>query len=59
MISVVEQNEKEPICPFCSSQINTLYVRLISSIFGKRYIYYCSNCLKVLGISHRKGFWMG
>ena len=26
---------------------------------GKRYVYFCSSCRSVLGISHRKGFWMG
>jgi hypothetical protein len=34
-------------------------MREIKSVLGKRYLYYCSACLKVLGISHRKGFWMG
>jgi hypothetical protein len=59
MIETEEQFEKDPICPFCSAPVNKLYVRLIRSFFGKRYLYYCSNCLKVLGLSHRKGFWMG
>jgi hypothetical protein len=27
--------------------------------FGKRYIYSCPSCNNVLGVSHRKGFWMG
>jgi len=31
----------------------------LSSQFGKRYIYFCPTCSKVLGVSHRKGFWMG
>jgi hypothetical protein len=26
---------------------------------GKRFVYFCGTCRKVLGISHRKGFWMG
>ena len=26
---------------------------------GKRYVYFCPNCKSVLGVSHRKGFWMG
>ena len=27
--------------------------------FGRRYCYSCTECKKILGISHRKGFWMG
>ncbi len=59
MITVEEQFEKLPICPFCSTQIEKLFTSEIRSFLGRRYIYYCSNCLKVLGLSHRKGFWMG
>lgn len=59
MIEVKEQYEKNPLCPFCSAQVDTLYVREVRSFLGKRYLYFCTNCLKVLGLSHRKGFWMG
>ncbi len=59
MIAIEEQFQKDPICPFCSAQIDKLYAREIRSFLGRRYIYYCSKCLKVLGLSHRKGFWMG
>jgi len=34
-------------------------MRELESMLGKRYIYFCPNCRKVLGVSHRKGFWMG
>lgn len=50
---------KDPICPHCNMEIRTIYMREIKSYLGKRYLYYCAACLKVLGISHRKGFWMG
>jgi len=68
MIKLVEQAEemagrpsdiKNPLCPFCESEIQTIYMREIKSYLGRRYLYYCANCLKILGISHRKGFWMG
>jgi hypothetical protein len=39
--------------------LNRVNCRLLSSQFGKRYIYFCPACSKVLGVSHRKGFWMG
>jgi len=50
---------KNPICPHCSKDIKKIYMREIKSYLGKRYLYYCADCLKVLGLSHRKGFWMG
>jgi uncharacterized protein with PIN domain len=68
MIKIVEQSEemavrpsevRNPICPHCSQEIKTIFMREIKSYLGRRYLYYCSNCLKVLGISLRKGFWMG
>lgn len=59
MIAVEDNYKKDPLCPFCSTPIAKLYTREMRSFLGKRYLYYCSNCLKVLGLSHRKGFWMG
>jgi len=59
MITIEEQFEKHPVCPFCSTQIDKLFTSEIRSFLGRRYIYYCSKCLKVLGLSHRKGFLMG
>jgi len=50
---------KNPICPYCSTEIKKIYMREIKSFLGRRYLYYCSDCLKVLGLSHRKGFFMG
>jgi len=50
---------KNPICPHCSTEIKKIYMREIKSYLGRRYLYYCSDCLKVLGLSHRKGFFMG
>jgi len=59
MIEIVEKHDVNPICPHCSDEIQTLWIQTISSFLGKRYIYFCSKCRKVMGISHRKGFWMG
>ncbi len=59
MIQMEEQYEKDPVCPFCSADIKKIYMRETKSFLGRRFIYFCSNCLKVLGLSHRKGFWMG
>jgi ribosomal protein L37AE/L43A len=59
MIEIKEQYRQGPICPFCEAELTTLYLNQIRSVLGKRFIYSCSKCRKVLGISHRKGFWMG
>ena len=57
----IEENRDDitPICPHCEKPVGTLYCRRIKSTFGVRYVYFCSACKKVLGVSHRKGFWMG
>jgi hypothetical protein len=59
MLSVEEKNDVYPICPHCNIQLMRIWYRILQSTFGKRYIYFCPECRKVLGISHRKGFWMG
>ena len=55
----LERSDVIPVCPHCNAELNTVYFRGLTSTLGKRYIYFCPNCRKVLGISHRKGFWMG
>jgi hypothetical protein len=59
MVSVEEKSDVYPICPHCTTELRTIWCRPLRSFFGKRYVYFCSECRKVLGISHRKGFWMG
>jgi len=59
MIECVENDAETPICPHCNAQLDKVFCRALTSLFGKRFIYFCSNCKKTLGVSHRKGFWMG
>ncbi len=59
MINLETNNNAEPLCPHCSSELRTVWMRELKSVLGKRYVYFCSQCRKVLGISHRKGFLMG
>jgi hypothetical protein len=54
-----EKNDIQPICPHCQTTLNVLWHQQIEGIMGKRYVYFCPHCHKVLGVSHRKGFWMG
>ncbi len=55
----LEKSNIAPICPHCSAELSVIHFRGMTSTLGKRYIYFCPSCRKVLGITHRKGFWMG
>lgn len=59
MIECQERNDVTPVCPHCNESLTTIWCHLVKSFLGKRYIYFCPKCRKVLGVSHRKGFWMG
>lgn len=59
MIHLELKEDVMPVCPHCSGDIHTLWTKEISGALGKRYLYFCPHCRKVLGVSHRKGFWMG
>jgi uncharacterized protein with PIN domain len=59
MINMIETESETPICPYCENNIIEVFAKKIKSNFGVRFIYFCKRCKKVLGISHRKGFWMG
>ncbi|MCE5249543.1 hypothetical protein LLG96_04905 [bacterium] len=59
MIECIEKEDVTPICPHCSELVDMVWCRSLGSVFGRRYIYFCPRCRKVLGVSHRKGFWMG
>lgn len=59
MIEVREKSDVTPLCPHCSQSVGEIWFRELRGTFGRRYVYFCSSCRKVLGVSHRKGFWMG
>ncbi|KAA3618950.1 MAG: hypothetical protein DWQ05_06175 [Calditrichaeota bacterium] len=59
MIPSEETTTVTPMCPHCKTEINKILYRQMVSFLGKRYVYFCSKCRATLGISHRKGFWMG
>lgn len=63
---IVEQDRAlAPTCPYCESGISNIRARALPVRgeapfgFGKRYVYACPDCNKLLAITHRKGFWMG
>ena len=59
MIELRERNDVEPVCPYCQEPLRELWFRELRGFLGKRYLYFCAGCRKVLGVSHRKGFFMG
>lgn len=59
MIAAEEKQTVNPICPHCKQELHKVWFQALEGLLGKRYIYFCSSCRSVLGISHRKGFWMG
>ena len=58
-IRIREDFPGAPLCPHCGKEIQELAVRRVESALGVRFVYYCTDCRKVLGVSHRTGFWMG
>lgn len=59
MIQIKDTDQETPICPHCEKEQHVINCRQIKTTFGVRYIYFCGHCKKTLGISDRKGFWMG
>jgi len=59
MIELIAKNDIDPLCPHCSKGIKTLWYKEIKGTFGRRFVYFCTSCKKVIGVSHRKGLWMG
>ena len=53
------ETTETPICPHCEQPLTRLMARKLRSKLGVRFVYFCDRCKKVLGVSHRKGFWMG
>ena len=49
----------DPLCPHCAKALRKVLFRELRGMMGRRFIYFCGQCHKVLGVSHRKGFWMG
>ena len=59
MIEIIETETEVPKCPHCEKEIKRLLAKKVKSTFGVRFIYFCHNCKKTLGLTQRKGFWMG
>jgi len=58
-IDLEHKPEVQPLCPHCKQPLPTLWMRELAGFLDRRYLYFCPHCHKILGISHRKGFFMG
>jgi glutaredoxin len=58
-VKIEQKQDINPICPHCQQQLDLMWSRELEGLLGKRYVYFCPHCRKVLGVTHRKGFWMG
>ncbi len=47
------------MCPYCNRELDRVLAKRVRHDLGKAYLHACPHCRKVLGVSHRKGFWMG
>jgi hypothetical protein len=59
MLNVRIADDIEMLCPHCGATIEELLARRIRHDLGKAYAHACPRCRKLVGITHRKGFWMG
>jgi hypothetical protein len=48
-----------PVCPKCEKSTDGLMSVKIQSDMGKAFVWCCPRCHAILGVTHRKGFWMG
>jgi hypothetical protein len=58
-MNIESREDVNPVCPHCQTVLQAIWYRELRGVLGRRYVYFCPQCSKVLGISHRKGFWMG
>lgn len=58
-MQLTRKDELNPLCPHCTQALSSMYFKELRGALGRRYVYFCPHCTKILGVSHRKGFWMG
>ncbi len=59
MLALTRRDDVLPLCPHCATELQEVWFRELAGYLGRRFLYFCPGCCGVLGISHRKGFWMG
>ena len=59
MVALEKKDDAAPVCPYCKMELAVLWFQELRGLLGRRYVYFCSHCRSCLGVSHRKGFFMG
>lgn len=59
MLTIQKKEDVLPVCPHCKKELTEVWCRELKGGIGKRLIYFCPECRSCLGVSHRKGFYMG
>ena len=59
MIQIQFSKDLSPACPHCEREFDSLWARRMAHNLGKAYVHACPRCLRVVGVTHRKGFFMG
>lgn len=49
MLNLENSETIAPLCPHCSTELQTVLYRELRGVLGKRYIYFCPTCRKTLG----------
>ena len=52
----IEKQALTQLARYCLKEISVVWVCKIESVIGKRYVFFCGECQKNLGISHEKEF---
>ena len=54
----IEKEKVNAVCPECLKEISYVWTCTIDSVIGTRYVFFCGECQKNLGISHEKEFYL-
>ena len=54
-----QRDDLSPVCPYCEQLLERIYYRQVREMPGKRNVYFCPSCLKVLGVSQERSPWTG
>ena len=56
MNKMIDKERVSAVCPHCAKKIDLVWVCRLDSVIGTRYVFFCGECQKSLGISHEKEF---
>lgn len=54
MKTEIEREKIHAVCPHCSKKLDNAWVFRLDSVIGVRYVYFCEQCQKRIGIFQHK-----